>query len=84
MTRTTCIFFLRHNFIVFISIVIDNISERPITAYWFWRTAHHLRPPLCMDRMQHLVRPAGLFGGLMSICLSVPAVQVGGYSAQQV
>lgn len=34
--------------------------------------------------MQHLVVPAGALDGLMSICLSVPAVQVGGYSAQQV
>lgn len=33
---------------------------------------------------KHLVDPAGVFAGLMSICLSVPAVQVGGYSAQQV
>lgn len=34
--------------------------------------------------MQHLAGPAGVLDGLMSICLSVPAVQVGGYSAQQV
>lgn len=40
----------------------------------------HCRPPPA----QHSAGPAGVLDGLMSICLSVPAVQVGGYSAQQV
>lgn len=44
--------------------------------------AKRLPPPPLL--VHPLAGSAGVLDGLMSICLSVPAVQVGGYSAQQV
>ncbi|KAA8587402.1 hypothetical protein FQN60_016264 [Etheostoma spectabile] len=52
-------------------LTINNISimKGGAKEYWFVLTAESL------SWMQHFIRAAGLFGGLMSTCLSVPAVQ---------
>ncbi len=68
-------FFKASFYYFFLSVLITEQTIRQKKSF---------APARLDDGMQHLVHPAGSLGGLMSICLSVPAVQVGGYSAQQV